>query len=133
MNLTRIITLTLTFFTFFAANLYADEAKLCVIGPRSRAAVIRIQCEKGESKNLVDAASDTEIESDDSFHLLFKKSLFNTKRIIHIQDSITDEEALTIEVTAPHQAIIRSSVQDRTWILDGLASAHLDQLTIETH
>ena len=115
----------------FPGTGFATVAEVCEIGPGSRSAAVSIPCQGGDSTEVVDPGSATEVESDASFHLLFKKSLFNSKRVVTVKDRDSGEDVLQIDVTAPFQAAIQSLVDDRTWILDGLQSAKLSQLSIQ--
>lgn len=105
----------------------------CEINPVTTKTQIYVTCEQGSTEVTLPLEEDPEIELDDTFHLVFKNTLFNVKRTIHVLSAEDSSEVMTIDVVAPKQVVIKGLQADVNWVLSGLSGNLLDKLTISTH
>lgn len=116
----------------YSAGVLANEVEPCIITPGSRAKIVNVECTLGESKTRIDENTQTEIESNESYHLKFQGQAFASKRTFKIKDKRSHRVVLTVVVTEPNQVSVTSTQPNILWIMEGLEKLELESLKIDT-
>jgi hypothetical protein len=114
----------------FLVSQVSFALEICNISPGSRAKNITHLCSKGQTQVSLLPLQDTDIDTDETYHLRFKPSLFNSERVIHILDNEDESEVLTIEVSDDQHVTFESQDDEVNWVFSGLSEADIKKLHI---